>query len=176
MPEAAQQRSQTSYLVTVERSLEQSIDLCVFRKLLVCLACMPVCYVFRCLAAKLITLQIFHCKNDLHFAAFSNYVAATMLVKVSLPRLIQHTYECLTLFRRVTRTHAHTVCQISINICILYVLYAPTFVQYAEVIVWTVTLEWSCEYKVKLIITNIEFVTQLPSTIFESRDDYLFRS
>jgi len=99
MPEVEQQRCETSDLATVERSLEQNIDLCVFRKLLVSLACMSFCYIFRCLVAMLIALQILHCKIDLHWAVFSNYVAAIMLVKVSLPRIVHHTYECLTLFR-----------------------------------------------------------------------------
>ena len=80
MPEAEQQRCETSDLATVERSLEQSTDLCVFGQLLVSLACMPICYIFRYLVAKLITVQILHCKSDLYCVVFSNYVAEIMLV------------------------------------------------------------------------------------------------
>ena len=91
MPEAELQRCETSDLATVERSLEQSIDLCVFHKLLVSLVFLSVCCIFRCLVARLITLQILHYKSDLHYAVFSNYVAAITLVKVNLPRIVQHT-------------------------------------------------------------------------------------
>jgi len=80
MQEAEKQRCEPSDLATVERPLEQSIDLCVFRELFVSVACMSVCYIWRCIVAKLITLQILHCKIDLHYAVFSNYVAAIMLV------------------------------------------------------------------------------------------------
>jgi hypothetical protein len=60
--------------------------------------------------------------------------------------------------------------------CLYFVLYAPTFVQYADAIVWTfVTLDLKFKYNVQPVITDIKFAQQLPSTIFESRDDYLFR-
>jgi hypothetical protein len=85
MQEAEQQRCETAYLATVERSLQQSTDLCVFLKLLASLACISVCYIFTCFVAKLITVQLLHCKSDLYCAVFSNYVAEIMLVNLLAP-------------------------------------------------------------------------------------------
>jgi hypothetical protein len=57
-----------------------------------------------------------------------------------------------------------------------FVLYVPTFVQYAETIVWTfVTLDLNANCNVQPVITDIKVTQQLLSTTFESRDDYLFR-